>query len=55
MGSAASNAILMNQTIEEFTKDWQAKTVQNIKNLKEVGKVLNKNEEKILENYKIVG
>jgi hypothetical protein len=44
----------MNKTIEEFINDWNTKTNEGIKNLKEVGSVLNENEEKIYDNYKIV-
>ena len=44
----------MSRTVEDLINEWNTKTTESVKNLKDLGIVLNQNEEKIVENYKIV-
>jgi hypothetical protein len=44
----------MNKTIEELMTGWKTKTDESVRNLKEIGSILNDNETKLFENGKIV-
>jgi len=44
----------MNKNIEELISGWKSKTEESVRNLKEVGALLNENEDKLYSNYKIV-